>query len=201
MNYSVQESATPAQMLFNPHSMQSVAAVDPMAGPQRPMQSAAANPAPAHSNPARPRRPLDPSSEPWVELVEQPKQRGLRFRYQCEGRSAGSIPGDTSSTEKKTFPTIKVRFFWCVDYFFFSPTPPAHHCAGRVCLFNSACIRPVQYMMSLSHSFNTIMCDYFKMRIVNNYEKAAFFFNVSGTEINLNLTRRTRTKHSKQIEL
>ncbi|XP_069116002.1 putative transcription factor p65 homolog isoform X1 [Argopecten irradians] len=44
----------------------------------------------------------------YVEIVEQPKQRGLRFRYECEGRSAGSIPGDKSSTERKTFPTIKI---------------------------------------------------------------------------------------------
>ncbi|XP_021347356.1 putative transcription factor p65 homolog isoform X2 [Mizuhopecten yessoensis] len=44
----------------------------------------------------------------YVEIVEQPKQRGLRFRYECEGRSAGSIPGDKSTTERKTFPTIKI---------------------------------------------------------------------------------------------
>lgn len=44
----------------------------------------------------------------YVEITEQPKQRGLRFRYECEGRSAGSIPGESSTSEKKTFPTIKV---------------------------------------------------------------------------------------------
>ena len=26
-------------------------------------------------------------------MVEQPAGKGLRFRYECEGRSAGSIPG------------------------------------------------------------------------------------------------------------
>lgn len=41
--------------------------------------------------------------------IEQPKQRGLRFRYECEGRSAGSIPGEGSTSEKKTFPTIKIH--------------------------------------------------------------------------------------------
>ena len=46
-----------------------------------------------------------------MEIVEQPRARGLRFRYECEGRSAGSIPGESSTTEKKTFPTIKVCFF------------------------------------------------------------------------------------------
>ncbi|XP_061167101.1 putative transcription factor p65 homolog [Saccostrea echinata] len=45
----------------------------------------------------------------YVEITEQPKQRGLRFRYECEGRSAGSIPGENSTSEKKTFPTIKIH--------------------------------------------------------------------------------------------
>ena len=47
-------------------------------------------------------------NEPYVEIIEQPQGRGLRFRYECEGRTAGSIVGETSSIEKKTFPTIKV---------------------------------------------------------------------------------------------
>ncbi len=46
--------------------------------------------------------------EPWVEIMEQPKSRGIRFRYRCEGRSAGSIPGEKSTTETRTYPTIKV---------------------------------------------------------------------------------------------
>ncbi|KAL4237781.1 hypothetical protein ACF0H5_002493 [Mactra antiquata] len=46
---------------------------------------------------------------PYVEITEQPKARGLRFRYECEGRSAGSIPGETSTPERKTFPSIKIH--------------------------------------------------------------------------------------------
>uniref|UniRef100_A0A8D0L6K5 RHD domain-containing protein n=1 Tax=Sphenodon punctatus TaxID=8508 RepID=A0A8D0L6K5_SPHPU len=49
-----------------------------------------------------------PSSAPYVEIIEQPKQRGMRFRYKCEGRSAGSIPGERSTDTTKTHPTIKV---------------------------------------------------------------------------------------------
>ncbi|KAJ8309232.1 hypothetical protein KUTeg_014106 [Tegillarca granosa] len=45
----------------------------------------------------------------YVEITEQPRQRGLRFRYECEGRSAGSIPGEKSTPERKTFPTIKIH--------------------------------------------------------------------------------------------
>ncbi|CAI9564967.1 unnamed protein product [Staurois parvus] len=50
-----------------------------------------------------------PPSVPYVEIIEQPKQRGMRFRYKCEGRSAGSIPGERSTDTTKTHPTIKVH--------------------------------------------------------------------------------------------
>ncbi|XP_006619741.1 embryonic polarity protein dorsal-like isoform X2 [Apis dorsata] len=45
---------------------------------------------------------------PYVEIIEQPASKALRFRYECEGRSAGSIPGVNSTSENKTFPTIKI---------------------------------------------------------------------------------------------
>ena len=45
-----------------------------------------------------------------VRVIEQPASKGLRFRYECEGRSAGSIPGASSTNENKTFPTIQVSF-------------------------------------------------------------------------------------------
>ena len=44
----------------------------------------------------------------FVRITEQPASKGLRFRYECEGRSAGSIPGAGSTNERKTFPTIEV---------------------------------------------------------------------------------------------
>nr|KAF6467431.1 RELA proto-oncogene, NF-kB subunit [Rousettus aegyptiacus] len=50
-----------------------------------------------------------PASGPYVEIIEQPKQRGMRFRYKCEGRSAGSIPGERSTDTTKTHPTIKIN--------------------------------------------------------------------------------------------
>nr|AAY27981.1 REL/NF-kappaB [Euprymna scolopes] len=46
--------------------------------------------------------------KPNVVITEQPKSRGFRFRYQCEGRSAGSILGESSTAENKTYPTIQV---------------------------------------------------------------------------------------------
>ncbi|KAH0945556.1 hypothetical protein HN011_011334 [Eciton burchellii] len=45
---------------------------------------------------------------PRVEILEQPASKALRFRYECEGRSAGSIPGINSTPENKTFPSIKI---------------------------------------------------------------------------------------------
>lgn len=43
-----------------------------------------------------------------MKIVEQPASKALRFRYECEGRSAGSIPGASSTPENKTFPSIQV---------------------------------------------------------------------------------------------
>ncbi|XP_008584831.1 PREDICTED: transcription factor RelB [Galeopterus variegatus] len=42
-------------------------------------------------------------------VTEQPKQRGMRFRYECEGRSAGSILGESSTEASKTLPAIELR--------------------------------------------------------------------------------------------
>jgi len=47
-------------------------------------------------------------SQPYVKIEEEPRSRGLRFRYKCEGRSAGSLPGEHSTNEQKTFPSIRV---------------------------------------------------------------------------------------------
>lgn len=51
------------------------------------------------------------TSVPHVKIIEQPASKALRFRYECEGRSAGSIPGVNSTTENKTYPTIQVILF------------------------------------------------------------------------------------------
>ncbi|XP_056298194.1 transcription factor p65 isoform X2 [Pseudoliparis swirei] len=49
------------------------------------------------------------AASPFIEIIEQPKQRGMRFRYKCEGRSAGSIPGEKSNDTTKTHPAIKLH--------------------------------------------------------------------------------------------
>uniref|UniRef100_A0A2C9GVC7 RHD domain-containing protein n=1 Tax=Anopheles epiroticus TaxID=199890 RepID=A0A2C9GVC7_9DIPT len=50
-----------------------------------------------------------PNQRPYVEITEQPHPKALRFRYECEGRSAGSIPGVSTTAEHKTFPSIQVH--------------------------------------------------------------------------------------------
>lgn len=47
--------------------------------------------------------------KPFVEIVEQPAKCALRFRYKCEGRSAGSLPGLNSTMDNKTFPSIRLH--------------------------------------------------------------------------------------------
>ena len=52
--------------------------------------------------------PPGPGPRPHLVITEQPKQRGMRFRYECEGRSAGSILGESSTEASKTLPAIEV---------------------------------------------------------------------------------------------
>ncbi|XP_053559471.1 nuclear factor NF-kappa-B p105 subunit isoform X2 [Bombina bombina] len=46
---------------------------------------------------------------PYIEIIEQPKQRGFRFRYVCEGPSHGGLPGASSEKNKKSYPQIKIH--------------------------------------------------------------------------------------------
>ncbi|KAM4742603.1 transcription factor RelB isoform 2-T2 [Anableps anableps] len=58
------------------------------------------------SNPSMLERVLE---KPKLVVVEEPKDRGMRFRYECEGRSAGSILGESSTDNNKTQPTIEIQ--------------------------------------------------------------------------------------------
>ncbi|KAM8852136.1 proto-oncogene c-Rel-like [Synchiropus picturatus] len=63
---------------------------------------------------------IDPMSEddarlmakPTIRIFEQPKQRGMRFRYRVEGRSAGSIPGERSTDNNRTYPSIEIQNYY-----------------------------------------------------------------------------------------
>lgn len=45
---------------------------------------------------------------PFLQIIEQPKQRGFRFRYGCEGPSHGGLPGASSEKNRKTYPAVKI---------------------------------------------------------------------------------------------
>ncbi|XP_015228769.1 PREDICTED: nuclear factor NF-kappa-B p105 subunit isoform X1 [Cyprinodon variegatus] len=45
---------------------------------------------------------------PYLQILEQPKQRGFRFRYGCEGPSHGGLPGASSEKNRKTYPSVKI---------------------------------------------------------------------------------------------
>ncbi|XP_061646167.1 proto-oncogene c-Rel isoform X1 [Phyllopteryx taeniolatus] len=47
-------------------------------------------------------------AEPAIRIFEQPRPRGMRFRYKCEGRSAGSIPGENSTDNNRTYPSLQI---------------------------------------------------------------------------------------------
>lgn len=63
------------------------------------------------------RRPINTPA--CIKIIEQPAPKALRFRYECEGRSAGSIPGVNSTSENKTYPTIQVMSFNISTLFLF----------------------------------------------------------------------------------
>ncbi|XP_029464973.1 nuclear factor NF-kappa-B p100 subunit [Rhinatrema bivittatum] len=51
---------------------------------------------------------METTEGPYLLIIEQPKQRGFRFRYGCEGPSHGGLPGASSEKGRKTFPTVKI---------------------------------------------------------------------------------------------
>ncbi|XP_043646204.1 embryonic polarity protein dorsal isoform X1 [Drosophila teissieri] len=56
-----------------------------------------------------PRNLLEPrEGDPQLRIVVQPSSNTIRFRYKCEGRTAGSIPGRNNNQNGKTYPTVEV---------------------------------------------------------------------------------------------
>ncbi len=43
-----------------------------------------------------------------VEIVEKPETNSMRFRYACEGDTAGSLLGVNSTDSEKTYPSIRI---------------------------------------------------------------------------------------------
>ncbi|CAB4065202.1 REL [Lepeophtheirus salmonis] len=50
----------------------------------------------------------NPNVTPYLQIIEQPAYNKLRFRYECEGRSAGALVGENTKDKKRTYPTIQI---------------------------------------------------------------------------------------------
>ncbi|XP_076842630.1 nuclear factor NF-kappa-B p105 subunit isoform X2 [Brachyhypopomus gauderio] len=53
-------------------------------------------------------QPGTPRIGAYLQITEQPKQRGFRFRYGCEGPSHGGLPGASSEKNRKMYPQVKI---------------------------------------------------------------------------------------------
>jgi Rel/ankyrin family protein len=101
----------------------------------------------------------------YVRMLEQPASKGLRFRYECEGRSAGSIPGSASTQDNRTFPTIQVvgytgRAVVVVSCVTFDPPyrPHPHNLVGKEGCKKGVCTIPLGENMTVSFPNLGIQC-------------------------------------------
>eukprot|EP00092_Neocalanus_flemingeri_P005309 GFUD01005717.1.p1 GENE.GFUD01005717.1~~GFUD01005717.1.p1 ORF type:complete len:913 (-),score=220.83 GFUD01005717.1:325-3063(-) len=121
---------------------------------------------PGHSDLLKPQ--MDPQKakkNAYVRMLEQPASKGLRFRYECEGRSAGSIPGSASTQENRTFPTIQVvgytgRAVVVVSCVTFDPPyrPHPHNLVGKEGCKKGVCTIPLGDNMTVSFPNLGIQC-------------------------------------------
>ncbi|KAL2082947.1 hypothetical protein ACEWY4_020720 [Coilia grayii] len=84
---------------------------------------------------------------PYLQIIEEPKQRGFRFRYECEGPSHGGLPGASSERNRRTYPTVKVCNYVGharVEVQLVTHTEPPrvhpHSLVGRQCNENGTCM-------------------------------------------------------------
>ncbi|XP_046690604.1 nuclear factor NF-kappa-B p100 subunit isoform X2 [Silurus meridionalis] len=83
---------------------------------------------------------------PYLQIIEEPKQRGFRFRYECEGPSHGGLPGASSERNRRTYPTVKICNYVGharVEVQLVTHTEPprvhAHSLVGKQCNENGTC--------------------------------------------------------------
>ncbi|KAF6731995.1 Nuclear factor NF-kappa-B p100 subunit [Oryzias melastigma] len=84
---------------------------------------------------------------PYIQIIEEPKQRGFRFRYECEGPSHGGLPGASSEKNRRTYPTVKINNYMGparVEVQLVTHTDPprvhAHSLVGRHCTESGTCV-------------------------------------------------------------
>ena len=52
-----------------------------------------------------------------VSIIEQPAQSKHRFRYKSEGRATGTLLGENSTDDIKTYPKVKILGYQVLFYF------------------------------------------------------------------------------------
>lgn len=101
----------------------------------------------------------------YVEILEQPTPKSLRFRYESEGRSAGSIPGVRNTPETKTYPSIRVVGYKgdafvvvsCVTKDFpYKPHP--HNLVGKDCKTGVCRVKITDESMTITFGNLGIQC-------------------------------------------
>uniref|UniRef100_A0A182F167 Uncharacterized protein n=1 Tax=Anopheles albimanus TaxID=7167 RepID=A0A182F167_ANOAL len=105
---------------------------------------------------------MPPLPKPFVEITEQPHPKAIRFRYLCEGRSAGSIPGVNTTADNKTFPTIRVQGYRgravvvvsCVTVDGPAHKPHPHNLVGKDCKKGVCTVE--MNSTTMSYSFNNL---------------------------------------------
>ncbi|XP_029301761.1 transcription factor p65 isoform X2 [Cottoperca gobio] len=106
-------------------------------------------------------------NKPKLVVLEEPKERGMRFRYECEGRSAGSILGASSTESNKCQPAIEIQ--GPIDYLkkvtvtvsLVTKDPPHRphpHClVGKDCQTGSGiCVVTLNPQSNRRHSFGNL---------------------------------------------
>uniref|UniRef100_A0A182NEE8 RHD domain-containing protein n=1 Tax=Anopheles dirus TaxID=7168 RepID=A0A182NEE8_9DIPT len=103
------------------------------------------------------------TQRPYVEITEQPHPKALRFRYECEGRSAGSIPGVSTTADHKTFPGIQVHGYRgravvvvsCVTKESPDHKPHPHNLVGKEGCKKGVCTVEIN-STTMSYTFNNL---------------------------------------------
>ncbi|XP_046859971.1 nuclear factor NF-kappa-B p100 subunit-like [Xenia sp. Carnegie-2017] len=111
-----------------------------------------------------------------LEILEQPKQRGFRFRYSCEGPSHGGLPGENSVKGKKTSPTVqivnyhgKARVEVSLVTTSDPPTPHAHSLVGKN--VDGACVVEVSEDTGMTAVFQNLGIQHVTKKNVKNVLK------------------------------
>ncbi|XP_014217981.1 embryonic polarity protein dorsal-like, partial [Copidosoma floridanum] len=120
------------------------------------------------------------SGTPYVKIIEQPASKALRFRYECESRTAGSIPGISSTPENKTYPTIQIVGFRgraivvvsCVTRDSSSRSssylPHPHHLVGKETCSRGVCTVEVSAEDNMTVVFNKLGVQCVKRRDIED---------------------------------